>query len=138
MWSIAARYYGSGEEFDRVVDANIGRPQVAYRETIKKRVEKVEGKFIRQSGGKGQYGHVVINIEPAKQGEGFIFEDVGFSYPDGTAVLHGTATVTGLGSGTNLPFTFEAHAGGPGTTATLTVSGLTFHEILLEGQVTIH
>jgi elongation factor G len=57
------------------VDANIGRPQVAYRETIRKRVEKVEGKFIRQSGGKGQYGHVVINIEPAKQGEGFIFED---------------------------------------------------------------
>src|SRR5215213_3087399 len=57
------------------VDANIGRPQVAYRETIKKRVEKVEGKFIRQSGGKGQYGHVVINIEPAKHGEGFIFED---------------------------------------------------------------
>ena len=57
------------------VDANIGRPQVAYRETIKKRVEKVEGKFIRQSGGKGQYGHVVINIEPARHGEGFVFED---------------------------------------------------------------
>src|SRR4029078_10612334 len=57
------------------VDANVGRPQVAYRETIRKRVEKVEGKFIRQSGGKGQYGHVVINIEPAKQGEGFVFED---------------------------------------------------------------
>jgi elongation factor G len=57
------------------VDANIGRPQVAYRETITKRVEKVEGKFIRQSGGKGQYGHVVINVEPAKQGEGFVFED---------------------------------------------------------------
>ena len=57
---------------------------------------------------------------------------------DGTAVLQGTATVTGLGAGTNLPFTFEAHAGGPGTTATLTVSGLIFHEILLEGQVTIH
>ena len=50
------------------VDANIGRPQVAYRETIKKRVEKVEGKFIRQSGGKGQYGHVVINMEPAEAG----------------------------------------------------------------------
>jgi elongation factor G len=65
------------------VDANIGRPQVAYRETIKRRVEKVEGKFIRQSGGKGQYGHVVINIEPAKQGEGFVFEDkiVGGSIP---------------------------------------------------------
>jgi len=57
------------------VDANIGRPQVAYRETIKKRVEKVEGKFVRQSGGKGQYGHVVINVEPAKPGEGFVFED---------------------------------------------------------------
>ncbi len=57
------------------VDANVGRPQVAYRETIKKRVEKVEGKFIRQSGGKGQYGHVVINVEPAGPGNGFVFED---------------------------------------------------------------
>jgi len=57
------------------VDANVGRPQVAYRETIRRRVEKVEGKFIRQSGGKGQYGHVVINAEPAKPGEGFVFED---------------------------------------------------------------
>jgi len=57
------------------VDANIGRPQVAYRETIRKRVEKVEGKFIRQSGGKGQYGHVVINMEPSEPGAGFVFED---------------------------------------------------------------
>ena len=57
------------------VDANVGRPQVAYRETIKKRVEKIEGKFIRQSGGKGQYGHVVINMEPSEPGQGFIFED---------------------------------------------------------------
>jgi elongation factor G len=57
------------------VDANIGRPQVAYRETIRKRVEKIEGKFIRQSGGKGQYGHVVINIEPSGPGAGFVFED---------------------------------------------------------------
>jgi elongation factor G len=57
------------------VDANVGRPQVAYRETIRKRVEKVEGKFIRQSGGKGQYGHVVINMEPAEAGQGFVFED---------------------------------------------------------------
>src|SRR5256714_12147783 len=57
------------------VDANIGRPQVAYRETIRKRVEKVEGKFIRQSGGKGQYGHVVINMEPAEAGQGFVLED---------------------------------------------------------------
>jgi elongation factor G len=57
------------------VDANVGRPQVAYRETIKRRVDKVEGKFIRQSGGKGQYGHVVINMEPAQPGQGFVFED---------------------------------------------------------------
>jgi elongation factor G len=57
------------------VDANIGRPQVAYRETIRRRVEKVEGKFIRQSGGRGQYGHVVINMEPSQQGQGFVFED---------------------------------------------------------------
>ncbi len=57
------------------VEANIGRPQVAYRETIRKRAEKVEGRFVRQSGGRGQYGHVVINIEPSKPGSGFIFED---------------------------------------------------------------
>jgi elongation factor G len=57
------------------VDANVGRPQVAYRETIRKRVEKVEGKFVRQTGGKGQYGHVVINLEPAEPGQGYIFED---------------------------------------------------------------
>jgi elongation factor G len=57
------------------VDANVGRPQVAYRETVRQRVEKVEGKFIRQSGGKGQYGHVVINLEPLPAGGGFHFED---------------------------------------------------------------
>jgi elongation factor G len=57
------------------VDANVGRPQVAYRETIRRRVEKVEGKFVRQSGGKGQYGHVVINMAPAEPGQGFVFED---------------------------------------------------------------
>ncbi|HEY6948193.1 MAG TPA: elongation factor G, partial [Gemmatimonadales bacterium] len=57
------------------VEANVGRPQVAYRETIRKKVKDVEGKFIRQSGGKGQYGHVVIDLEPAPQGSGFLFED---------------------------------------------------------------
>ena len=57
------------------VDANVGRPQVAYRETIKKAVMKVEGKFIRQSGGKGQYGHVVINVFPGELGKGYVFED---------------------------------------------------------------
>jgi elongation factor G len=54
------------------VDANVGRPQVAYRETIRREVDKVEGRFVRQTGGRGQYGHVVINIEPAP-GEGFDF-----------------------------------------------------------------
>jgi elongation factor G len=57
------------------VDANVGRPQVAYRETIRKAVQGVEGKFVRQTGGRGQYGHVVINIEPAEPGQGFVFED---------------------------------------------------------------
>ena len=57
------------------VEANIGRPQVSYRETVRKRSKKIEGKFIRQSGGRGQYGHVVINLEPLKSGGGFVFED---------------------------------------------------------------
>jgi len=57
------------------VEANVGRPQVAFRETVRKRVEDIEGKFIRQSGGKGQYGHVVINLEPGAPGSGFVFED---------------------------------------------------------------
>ena len=57
------------------VDANIGRPQVAYRETIKTAVEKVEAKFVRQTGGRGQYGHVVINMSPGEPGSGFVFED---------------------------------------------------------------
>jgi elongation factor G len=57
------------------VDANVGRPQVAYRETIGKRVEKIEGKFVRQTGGRGQYGHAVINMEPAGPGEGYEFLD---------------------------------------------------------------
>ncbi|PJZ06408.1 elongation factor G [Pantoea rodasii] len=57
------------------VEANIGRPQVTYRETIRKTVREVEGKFVRQSGGKGQYGHVVLTLEPQAAGTGFAFED---------------------------------------------------------------
>ena len=57
------------------VEANVGKPQVAFRETVKKAVTNVEGKFIRQSGGKGQYGHVVINFGPSEPGGGFVFED---------------------------------------------------------------
>jgi elongation factor G len=56
------------------VDANVGRPQVAYRETIRNKVEKVEGRFVRQSGGRGQYGHVRINMEPNPPGGGYEFE----------------------------------------------------------------
>ena len=65
------------------VDANVGRPQVAYRETIRHRVTDIEGRFVRQTGGRGQYGHVVINLEPAEPGAGFVFEDkiVGGSIP---------------------------------------------------------
>jgi len=57
------------------VEANVGKPQVAYRETIRKTVEDSEGKFVRQSGGKGQYGHVVLKIEPNAAGKGFEFVD---------------------------------------------------------------
>src|SRR5581483_4636094 len=57
------------------VDANVGRPQVAYRETVGKAVEKVEGRFVRQTGGRGQYGHAVIDLEPAGPGEGYEFVD---------------------------------------------------------------
>ncbi|MEA3493527.1 MAG: elongation factor G [Candidatus Margulisiibacteriota bacterium] len=64
------------------VEANVGKPQVAYRETIRGKAE-VEGKFIRQTGGRGQFGHVWINIEPAEVGKGFEFENkiVGGSIP---------------------------------------------------------
>ena len=57
------------------VSANIGRPQVAYRETIRKPAAKVVGRFVRQTGGRGQFGHVVIDVEPLKAGGGFVFED---------------------------------------------------------------
>jgi len=57
------------------VEANVGKPQVAYRETIRKPVQDIEGKFVRQSGGKGQYGHVVLKLEPQEPGKGFEFVD---------------------------------------------------------------
>jgi len=56
------------------VDANVGAPQVAYRETIRKRVEKVEGRFVRQTGGRGQFGHVYLSVEPNEPGGGYSFE----------------------------------------------------------------
>ena len=56
------------------VDANVGKPQVAYRETVRNKVDKVEGRFVRQSGGHGQYGHVVIEMQPNEPGGGYEFE----------------------------------------------------------------
>jgi elongation factor G len=57
------------------VDANIGRPQVAYRESVSKPVQKIEGRFVRQTGGRGQYGHAVIDLAPMPSGEGYEFVD---------------------------------------------------------------
>ena len=57
------------------VEATVGKPQVAYRETIRKVCEEIEGKFVKQSGGRGQYGHVVLKIEPQEPGKGFEFID---------------------------------------------------------------
>jgi elongation factor G len=57
------------------VDANVGKPQVAYRETIRKAVEHVSGRYVRQTGGRGQYGHAVINLEPTGPGGGYEFVD---------------------------------------------------------------
>ncbi len=57
------------------VEANVGKPEVSYRETISKAVKDVEGKYIRQTGGRGQYGHVVIDIEPRERGAGYEFDN---------------------------------------------------------------
>ena len=57
------------------VEANVGKPQVAYRETIRKVCEEIEGKFVKQSGGRGQYGHVVLKLEPLPPGGGYQFVD---------------------------------------------------------------
>jgi elongation factor G len=65
------------------VEANVGKPQVAYRETASRPAERVDMKFARQSGGRGQYGHVVINVLPQKPGDGYVFDNkcVGGSIP---------------------------------------------------------
>lgn len=57
------------------VAANVGQPRVAYRETITRTVDKAEGRFVRQSGGRGQYGHVILRLEPLEPGSGFVFEN---------------------------------------------------------------
>jgi elongation factor G len=57
------------------VEANVGKPEVAYRETVQKAARNVDGRFVRQTGGHGQYGHVRIDLEPAERGSGFVFEN---------------------------------------------------------------
>ncbi len=57
------------------VGATVGKPQVSYRESIREPARNVEGKFVRQSGGRGQYGHVILDVEPLERGKGFIFEN---------------------------------------------------------------
>src|SRR5256886_9148087 len=57
------------------VEANVGKPEVAYRETVQKKVAGVDGRFVRQTGGHGQYGHVRIDLEPGERGSGFVFEN---------------------------------------------------------------
>ncbi len=83
------------------VDANVGRPQVAYRETASQPVTKVQGRFVRQTGGSGQYGDVVINLIPQAPGEGYVFEDkvVGGKIPREyiPAVNHGIVEAMGAG-----------------------------------------
>jgi len=82
------------------VGANVGKPQVAYRETITKSVD-VEGKFIRQSGGRGQYGHVKLKVEPLKPGEGFVFENkiVGGTVPKDYIPAVGKGIASALSGG---------------------------------------
>ncbi|MFQ5401468.1 MAG: elongation factor G [Anaerolineae bacterium] len=83
------------------VAANVGRPRVAYRETITRRVDKAEGKFVRQTGGRGQYGHVLLRLEPLEPGAGFIFENavVGGAIPREYISSVGAGVKEAMGSG---------------------------------------
>ncbi len=88
------------------VEANVGRPQVAYRETIRRAV-RTEGRFVRQTGGRGQYGHCVLEVEPREPGAGFVFEDrtVGGSIPREyiSAVRQGVERALTTGSRAGFP-----------------------------------
>jgi elongation factor G len=91
------------------VDANVGRPQVAYREGITKSVSKVEGRFVRQTGGRGQYGHVVINMQPNEYGTGFSFENkiVGGAVPKEYVPAVQAGLVEAMGTGVLAGFPVE-------------------------------
>jgi elongation factor G len=104
------------------VEANVGKPQVAYRETVRKKVE-AEGKFIRQTGGRGQYGHVWLIVEPRKPGEGFEFVDAikGGSIPREYIPAVGKGVQESLDSG--------VLAGYPVVDVKVTVFDGSFHEV---------
>ena len=104
------------------VDASVGRPQVAYRETITK-VASAEGKFIRQTAGRGQYGHVIVQVAPAELGQGVIFED---------ATVGGVVPREFLSSverGAREALARGIVAGYPVVDAAVTLTGGSFHEV---------
>ncbi len=104
------------------VEANVGRPQVAYRETIRKSVE-AEGKFVRQSGGRGQYGHVKIKLEPAEKGEGYEFEN---------AIVGGVIPreyINSVNKGIQEQMTNGVIAGYPVVDAKVTLYDGSYHEV---------
>ncbi|WP_369790526.1 elongation factor G [Rouxiella sp. WC2420] len=105
------------------VEANIGKPQVTYRETVRKKVDDVDGKFVRQSGGKGQYGHVVFTLEPQESGKGFAFVDAtkGGVVPREFIPAVEKGVVEALGSGTL--------AGYPVVDVKVTLTFGSYHEV---------
>src|SRR3989441_5419609 len=105
------------------VDANVGRPQVAYRETMGQPAEKIQGRFVRQTGGRGQYGHVVLDVEPAGPGEGYEFLDriVGGKIPKEYIPAIDLGIQEAMGSG-------EA-AGYPGVGIRVQLVGGSYHDV---------
>ena len=104
------------------VEANVGRPQVAYRETIRKSVS-AEGKFVRQSGGRGQYGHVKIRLEPAGKGEGYEFDN---------AIVGGVVPreyINAVNKGIQEQMTNGVIAGYPVVDAKVTLYDGSYHEV---------
>ena len=126
------RIAGMGElHLDIIVDrmvrefnvaANIGRPSVSYRETIRKRANG-EGRFVRQSGGKGQYGHAVIVAEPGEKGSGYVFVDkiVGGSVP--------REFIKPIGEGAREALQTGIYAGFPGVDVTVTLVDGSYHDV---------
>ena len=105
------------------VAANVGRPQVSYRETISGTAKGVEGKFIRQTGGRGQYGHVFIDIEPLPRGEGFEF----VSKVTGNAIPK--EFIPPVGQGVRGAMEFGVLAGYPVVDVKVTLKGGSYHEV---------